>query len=167
MIRRTTDSDFEAIYEIINDAAEAYRGIIPADRWHEPYMSREELRCEIEAGVEFWGSEHEGRLDAVMGIQPVKDVFLIRHAYTRTALCGRGLGAELLRHLHAMATRPMLIGTWAAAEWAIRFYQKHGFRQVSHEEKERLLRIYWSIPERQVATSVVLTDARWSESAGI
>ncbi|HEX7730659.1 MAG TPA: GNAT family N-acetyltransferase [Terracidiphilus sp.] len=161
MIRRTTEADFEAIWQIVNDAAHAYKGIIPADRWHDPYMTREELSKEIAAGVEFWCVENGGIVDAVMGIQPVRDVFLIRHAYTRTAAQGRGYGAQLLAHLHAMAVRPMLIGTWVDATWAIRFYLKHGFKQVELAEKERLLRIYWSIPERQVETSVVLADEKW------
>jgi N-acetylglutamate synthase-like GNAT family acetyltransferase len=161
MIRRTTAADFEQIWEIINDGAVAYKGIIPADRWHEPYMLPQELLDEIAAGVEFWGCEEENGLVAVMGIQPVRDVCLIRHAYTRTASQKRGLGAQLLAHLHALATRPMLIGTWADASWAIHFYEKYGFARVSREEKERLLRLYWSIPERQVETSVVLADQRW------
>lgn len=161
MIRRATDDDFEAIWQIVDDAAIAYKGTIPADRWHEPYMPREELRREIAAGVEFWCFEADGAVQAVMGIQPVRDVFLIRHAYTRTAAQGRGFGAQLLAHLHAMATRPMLIGTWADATWAIRFYTRHGFKQVDWQEKERLLRIYWSIPERQTETSVVLADETW------
>jgi len=161
MIRPCTDEEFEAIFEIVNDAAEAYRGVIPADRWHEPYMPREELRAEIDAGVVFWGCEDGGELAGVMGIQPVRDVTLIRHAYVRTARRRRGIGGRLLAHLRTRTDRPILMGTWAAATWAVGFYEKHGFRRVTHAEKERLLRVYWSIPERQVETSVVLADEAW------
>lgn len=157
-IRPCTEADFETMHAIINDAAQAYRGVIPADRWHEPYMPREELRHEIDAGVRFWGYEEDGALVGVMGIQDVQDVTLIRHAYVYTARRGHGIGGKLLAHLRALADRPILIGTWAAATWAIRFYEKHGFRQVSWAEKERLLRRYWDIPERQVETSVVLAQ---------
>ncbi len=165
MIRRCEESDFEAMYALINDAAHVYRGVIPADRWKEPYMPREELRHEIDAGVEFWGYEEGGDLLGVMGIQQVQDVTLIRHAYVHTAHQRRGIGSELLRHLLAMTDRPTLIGTWADATWAVRFYERHGFRLVTPEEKERLLRKYWEIPERQVETSVVLADERWLASA--
>ena len=156
MIRKCAPEDFQAIYSIINDAATAYKGVIPLDRYHEPYMSEDKLRHEIEDGVVFWGYEEDGALVGVMGIQDVKDVTLIRHAYVRTALRGRGIGGALLVHLLNLAKRPVLIGTWAAATWAISFYEKYGFKVVSHEEKERLLRVYWDIPERQVETSVVL-----------
>lgn len=158
MIRPCTNSDFAALYEIINDAAKAYKGHIPPDRWQEPYMSREHLRHELDAGVVFWGYEESGELLGVMGIQDVQDVTLIRHAYVRTASRGKGIGGKLLAHLKALATRPTLVGTWAAATWAISFYEKHGFRLVTWEEKERLLRMYWNIPERQTETSVVLVD---------
>jgi GNAT superfamily N-acetyltransferase len=161
MIRTCTDADFESIYFIINDAAEAYRGVIPADRWHEPYMPREELWREIESGVRFWGFEVDGELAGVMGIQNVQDVTLIRHAYVRTARRGQGIGGQLIAELWKLTSRPVLMGTWAAATWAIRFYQSHGFRLVTPEEKDRLLKKYWSIPERQVETSVVLADQRW------
>jgi N-acetylglutamate synthase-like GNAT family acetyltransferase len=161
LIRLCNDADFEAMYAIINDAAEAYRGVIPEDRWHEPYMSREELRHEIACGVRFWGYEQQGELVGVMGIQDVEDVTLIRHAYVRTAERGQGIGGTLLCELRRMTARPILIGTWAAATWAIRFYQRHGFRQVTPEEKNRLLKQYWTIPERQIETSVVLADASW------
>jgi N-acetylglutamate synthase-like GNAT family acetyltransferase len=167
MIRRCEQSDFEAMYALINDAAQVYRGVIPADRWQEPYMPREELQHEIDAGVEFWGYEEGGELLGVMGIQPVQDVTLIRHAYVRTAHQHRGIGSQLLRHLLAMTDRPTLIGTWAAAAWAVRFYERHGFRLVTLQEKERLLRKYWHIPERQVETSVVLADERWLTSAQV
>lgn len=158
MIRRCSEPDFEAIYQIVNDAAIAYKGIIPADRWREPYMPRAELRHEIDAGVRFWGIVDEGQLAGVMGIQDVLDVTLIRHAYVRSALRGRGIGGRLLEHLVTLTERPLLIGTWAAATWAIRFYERHGFRLVSAEEKDRLLRKYWSIPERQIETSVVMAQ---------
>lgn len=166
MIRPCRETDFETVGEIINEAAQVYRGIIPKDRWKEPYMSREELRREIEAGVAFWGYEEGGRMAGVMGIQPVQDVTLIRHAYVRPASQGQGIGTALLDTLRRQTGRPILIGTWAAAGWAIRFYERHGFRLVSPAEKTRLLHQYWSIPERQVETSVVLADARWFDSRG-
>jgi N-acetylglutamate synthase-like GNAT family acetyltransferase len=158
LIRQCKDDDFETIYEIINDAALVYKGIIPADRWKEPYMSREELRHEIDEGVVFWGYEKDGNLIGVMGIQDVQDVTLIRHAYVRTPERNKGIGGKLLSHLRRMTDRPILIGTWADAIWAIRFYEKHGFRLISTEEKNRLLKKYWKIPERQVETSVVLAE---------
>lgn len=146
---------------IINDAAQAYRGIIPGDRWHEPYMPEHELRAEIAAGVVFWGAEEDGRLVGVMGLQDVRDVALIRHAYVATARRGSGIGSRLLQHLVAQTDRPILVGTWADATWATRFYVKHGFTLLSPAETEPVLRRYWSIPDRQIATSVVLADARW------
>ena len=158
MIRRSTDDDFAAIEAIINDAAEAYRGVIPADCWHEPYMSRSNLMAEIAAGVNFWGWDEAGELAGVMGIQKVRDATLIRHAYVSTPHQGRGIGGALLTALRGQATGPLLVGTWAAAEWAIRFYERHGFRLVSTEEKNRLLDTYWSIPVRQRETSVVLVQ---------
>jgi N-acetylglutamate synthase-like GNAT family acetyltransferase len=161
MIRPCTEQDLEVMYALINDASQAYRGVIPEDRWKEPYMPREELRHEIAAGVVFWGYEDEGELVGVMGIQDVEDVTLIRHAYVRTACQRRGIGSKLLRHLLGLTERPTLIGTWAAARWAIRFYEGHGYRVVTPQEKERLLRRYWEIPERQVETSIVLADGRW------
>jgi N-acetylglutamate synthase-like GNAT family acetyltransferase len=161
MIRRCGDADVPAMLAIINDAAEAYRGIIPADRWHEPYMPEDGLRAEIAAGVVFWGVEEGGRLVGVMGLQDVRDVMLIRHAYVATAARNSGIGSRLLHHLVAQTDRPILVGTWADATWAIRFYAKHGFTLVSPAEKDRLLPTYWSIPDRQIATSVVLADARW------
>jgi GNAT superfamily N-acetyltransferase len=165
MIRRCGEDDFEAIYSIVNDAAAAYQGVIPADRWHEPYMPKGELRREIDAGVLFWGDEEGGGLVGVMGIQDVQDVTLFRHAYVRTAMRNRGIGGRLLAFLYDQADRPVLIGTWAAADWAIRFYEKHGFRLVPPGEKDRLLRKYWSIPERQTETSVVLADKKWFRQA--
>ena len=161
MIRRCLDGDFEAIYLIVNDAAEAYRKAIPKDRWKDPYMSRDEFRREISEGVMFWGYEEDGRLLGVMGIQDVEDVSLVRHAYVCTSRQREGIGTRLLSHLRSQATRPFLVGTWADAIWAIRFYEEHGFRLVSAEEKDRLLTKYWSIPERQIETSVVLADGKW------
>jgi len=163
MIRKCNDSDFETVSEIINDGAQAYQGVIPADRLREPYMDKEELRHEIDAGVEFWGYEEAGELLGVMGIQHVLDVTLIRHAYVRTARQNKGIGGKLLLHLRTMTSRPILIGTWADASWAIRFYEKHGFRVVTVEEKNRLLKKYWSIPDRQIETSVVLAQENWSD----
>ena len=161
MIRACVDGDFEAVLEIVNEAARAYDGVIPGDRYHEPYMPAAELRAEIDAGVAFWAWEEDDTAPSVlgvMGIQDVKDVTLIRHAYVRSAQQGRGIGAGLLAALRARTTRPLLIGTWADAVWAIRFYEKHGFEVVPAEEKAALLRRYWSIPERQIETSVVLAE---------
>jgi GNAT superfamily N-acetyltransferase len=161
MIRRCDDTDFEVIWTIINDGAQAYKGIIPEDRWTEPYMAREKLRHEMDEGVVFWGYDEAGTLAGVMGLQQVQDVTLIRHAYVRGSSQKRGIGGHLLGHLREMASRPVLIGTWADAVWAIRFYEKNGFQMVGAREKDRLLKKYWSIPERQVETSVVLADAAW------
>lgn len=158
MIRRCDDTDFETILEIINDAANAYKGVIPPDRWKAPYMSRDELRSEIDGGVIFWGYGKDGGLIGVMGIQDVQDVTLIRHAYVRTEKRNQGIGGHLLSFLRKQTSRRLLVGTWADASWAIRFYEKHGFGMVPPEEKDRLLRKYWSIPERQVETSVVLEE---------
>lgn len=157
-VRDCTPEDTDRILAIINAAAEAYRGVIPADRWHEPYMSATELQREIADGVRFMGCEEGGMLLGVMGIQPVREVDLIRHAYVLPEQQGRGLGGKLLRNFREGSRRPMLIGTWAAADWAIRFYQRHGFSLVSAERTPELLSAYWSIPERQIATSVVLAD---------
>jgi GNAT superfamily N-acetyltransferase len=165
MIRPCDNNDFESIYSIINDAAKAYEGVIPEDRWKEPYMPKEELRHEMDEGVLFWGYDEGGRLVGVMGIQHIQDVTLIRHAYVLTTRQNQGLGGKLLSDLRGQSNRPILIGTWADAVWAIRFYQKHGFRLVSQEEKNRLLKRYWSIPKRQVETSVVLADRRWFDLA--
>ena len=161
MIRLCDDSEFDVIFEIINDAAQAYDGVIPADRWKEPYMSRDELRHEMDQGVVFWGYEEDGELAGVMGIQDVQDVTLIRHAYVRTAKRNQGIGSKLLACLLEQTDRLVLIGTWADAVWAIRFYESHGFRLVSPEVKARLLKKYWSIPDRQVETSVVLAGQKW------
>ena len=165
MIRPCDNNDFESIYSIINDAAKAYEGVIPEDRWKEPYMPKEELRHEMDEGVLFWGYDEGGELVGVMGIQHIRDVTLIRHAYVLTTRQNQGLGGKLLSQLRGQSNRPILIGTWADAVWAIRFYQKHGFRLVSQEEKNRLLKRYWSIPKRQVETSVVLADRRWFDLA--
>jgi GNAT superfamily N-acetyltransferase len=158
-MRPCTDADFEVMLAVINAAAHAYEGVIPADRYGDPYMPAEELRGEIEAGVRFWGCVVGGELVAVMGSQDVDDVTLIRHAYVHPDHQRRGLGALLLDHLVGRATMPLLVGTWADAWWAVRFYERHGFALVTSDEKNRLLRRYWSISERQVATSVVLAQA--------
>ncbi len=161
MIRECTESDFESIYEIINDAAKAYRGIIPKHSWDEPYMSKKELTIEIQDGIVFWGNEQEGQLTGVMGLQEKRDVTLIRHAYVRTKLRKQGIGTKLLRHLEQVTEKPILIGTWADATWAISFYKKRGYKLVAEAEKDILLKKYWTIPDAQMATSVVLVDAKW------
>ena len=161
MIRRCSAQDFDRIHTIINEGARAYKGVIPADRWTEPYMSTHQLQLEIDEGVIFWGYEDSGQLSGVMGIQPVRDVTLIRHAYVLTVSQKHGIGSSLLAHLRELATAPVLIGTWADAVWAIRFYEKHGFQIVTAREKDQLLRKYWTIPDRQIETSVVLADATW------
>jgi N-acetylglutamate synthase-like GNAT family acetyltransferase len=163
MIRRCDDRDFEVTWAIINDGAQVYRGTIPEDRWTEPYMSREKLQHEINDGVVFWGYEEDGNLLGVMGLQQVRDVTLIRHAYVRSSSQKQGIGTHLLSHLRLLTKRPVLIGTWADAVWAIRFYERHGFQMVSAKEKDLLLKQYWNIPERQIETSVVLADAKWRE----
>jgi N-acetylglutamate synthase-like GNAT family acetyltransferase len=160
MIRKCTADDVPEIDAIINEAARAYQGVIPADCWHEPYMKRSELVDEIAKGVEFWGWEEAGILVGIMGLQKVQDVTLIRHAYVRPSHQSRGVGGALLTHLAEQTSGPLLVGTWAAAHWAIKFYERHGFRLVDAEEKDRLLTTYWSIPRRQQETSVVLIRAR-------
>jgi GNAT superfamily N-acetyltransferase len=155
-IRRCRDDEREAIFAIVNAAAEAYRGVIPADRWHEPYMPLHELDGEIAAGVVFWGYEAGGAIVGIMGVQRVREVDLIRHAYVSPGSQRQGIGGALLEELAASTSRRMLVGTWAAADWAIRFYRRHGFEQVSPERKAELLKAYWTIPERQIETSVVL-----------
>jgi N-acetylglutamate synthase-like GNAT family acetyltransferase len=165
-IRKGVANDFEAILAVINDAAQAYRGVIPSDRWHEPYMSADELAKEIASGVIFWIAEDDERLLGVMGIQDKEDVALVRHAYTATTLQRKGVGTKLLRHIETSAGKPILIGTWADASWAIEFYRRNGFTVVSEEDKNFLLRTYWSIPARQVETSVVLADRRWMNARG-
>ena len=157
-IRPCREDERGAILEIVNAAAEAYRGVIPADRWHEPYMPESELREEIAAGVEFWGLDTDEGLIGIMGVQPVRDVELIRHAYVQPDKQRYGVGAELLEHLRRHSTRRMLVGTWAAATWAISFYQRHGFELVAPARAAALLREYWTIPQRQIETSVVLIN---------
>lgn len=161
MIRNATEKDFDEIYNIINDAAIAYKGIIPADRWHEPYMTKDELAKQIEAGVEFSCYLDEDKIIGVMGIEDKKAVNLIRHAYVATSQRKKGIGTILLRELIKDSKKPILIGTWKAAQWAISFYEKHGFHLVSEKEKDVLLRKYWDIPNRQVETSVVLADEKY------
>jgi N-acetylglutamate synthase-like GNAT family acetyltransferase len=164
-IRQAQTADRPAMLAIINRAAEAYRGVIPADCWHEPYMPAEELAAEIGAGVRFWVAE-EDRMLGVMGMQDKGDVALVRHAYVAPAMQRQGVGQALLRHVQALTQKPVLIGTWAAASWAVDFYKRNGFALVTPQEKDRLLRRYWSIPARQVDTSVVLADERWRGGAG-
>ena len=159
-IRSCRDHDTDAMLATINAAAQVYRGVIPADRWHEPYMLASELRSEVASGVVFVACELDGAVAGVMGIQPVRNVDLIRHAYVLPEHQGRGLGGALLAHLRARTARPILIGTWAAATWAVAFYERHGFHLVPDEARGLLLRAYWSIPERQAETSVVLSAPR-------
>jgi N-acetylglutamate synthase-like GNAT family acetyltransferase len=163
MIRCCDKRDFELIWSIINDGARAYQGVIPADCWTEPYMSGDNLRDEIQDGVTFWGYEENQTLAGVMGIQQVQDVALIRHAYVRTNCQNHGIGGRLLAHLRTLASGPILIGTWADALWAIRFYERHGFHVVAPQVKQRLLKRYWKVPDRQVEMSVVLADSNWHE----
>jgi N-acetylglutamate synthase-like GNAT family acetyltransferase len=155
-------ADFEEILIVINDAASAYKDVIPEDRWHEPYMSEQELQSQIDAGVRFWCYHENNRIVGVMGIQDKQEVTLIRHAYVRTIARNKGIGGKLLDHLSKMTAKPILIGTWADATWAINFYKKHGFNLVSSADKERLLQKYWTIPLRQIETSVVLASSQWN-----
>jgi len=168
-IRKFRTDDFETILAIVNDAAQAYRGVIPDDRWHEPYMAVEELRSEIVDGVVFWVVEDEGGVVGVMGLQDKGEVALVRHAYVKTKLQRKGIGTSLLRHVESLTDKPILIGTWTAASWAIDFYRQNGFTIVPNREKNHLLRTYWSIPVRQIELSVVLADRRWmaAQSKGI
>jgi N-acetylglutamate synthase-like GNAT family acetyltransferase len=161
LICQCRPEDFNTIYDIINEAAVAYRGIIPADMWHEPYMTKEELKLQIDQGVQFWNYAEQQEIFGVMGLQWKGDVTLIRHAYVRTAKRNKGIGSKLLENLRAKSATPVLIGTWADASWALTFYEKHGFRLLSEEEKNHVLRKYWTIPARQVDTSVVLASADW------
>jgi N-acetylglutamate synthase-like GNAT family acetyltransferase len=165
-IRKSKAEDFEAMLAIVNDAAEAYRGVIPVDRWHEPYMPADELANQIADGVVFWVAEDEGALLGVMGIQDKGEVALVRHAYIATTLQRKGVGTRLLRHVESLTDKPILIGTWADASWAIEFYRRNGFTVVPTGAKDRLLRKYWSIPPRQIETSVVLADSRWMKALG-
>lgn len=161
MIRNASESDFYDIYNVINDAAMAYKGIIPADRWHEPYMTKEELQAQIDDGVRFSCYIDKNKVVGVMGIQDKNDVKLIRHAYVITRERKKGIGTILIRELLRDSKKPILIGTWRAAQWAISFYEKHGFFVVPEEERNILLKKYWTIPDRQVETSVVLADAKY------
>lgn len=149
---------------IVNDAAQAYRGVIPADRWRDPYMPLAELANEIADGVVFWVAEENGRLIGVMGMQDKGKVALVRHAYVKPTMQRKGVGTKLLRHVESLTEMPILIGTWADASWAIEFYRRNGYTVVPNNFKNSLLRRYWSIPERQVETSVVLADGRWMQS---
>ncbi|MGZ6596826.1 MAG: GNAT family N-acetyltransferase [Solirubrobacteraceae bacterium] len=163
VIRPCHDLERARILEIVNCAAEAYRDVIPSDRWHEPYMPPHELDQELSAGVRFWGYEADGSLVGVMGIQRVRDVDLIRHAYVLPNRQGHGVGGALLEHLQRLSRQRMLVGTWAAAEWAIRFYRRHGFQLARPERTAALLKTYWTIPDRQIATSVVLANPPFLE----
>lgn len=163
LIRQSEEADLEQMLAVVNEAAQAYRGVIPTDRWHEPYMPKDELVAEIAHGVIFRVAEEGGRLLGVMGIQDKGAVALVRHAYVATARQRSGVGTKLLRHVEGLADKPILIGTWADAAWAIDFYRRNGYTVVPDEDKKRLLRTYWSIPERQVEASVVLADRRWME----
>ena len=165
LIRQGVEADVAAIAAVINEAAQAYRGVIPGDRWHEPYMPTDELEKEISDGVVFWVAEQEGRLSGVMGIQDKGDVALVRHAYVAPTIQRSGVGTRLLRHVQGLTDKPILIGTWAAAWWAIEFYRRNGFTVVPNRDKDRLLQTYWSIPARQIETSVVLADGRWMEAS--
>src|SRR3979490_2171525 len=164
LIRKSVEADLAAILGIVNDAAQAYRGVIPAERWREPSMPAGELAEEIAGGVVFWVAEQDGRLLGVMGIQDKGAVALLRHAYVAPDIQRKGVGTRLLRHVEGLADKPILIGTWADASWAIEFYRRNGFSVVPNSD--RLLRTYWSIPARQVETSVVLADRRWREAEG-
>jgi N-acetylglutamate synthase-like GNAT family acetyltransferase len=164
LIRRSTEADVPAMLTIVNDAARAYRGVIPADRWHEPYMSADELASEIAEGVVFWVAEEEGRLVGVMGMQDKGEVALVRHAYVAPTTQRAGVGTRLLGHVEDLVDKPILIGTWAAASWAIEFYRRNGFTAVPTSHKNRLLQTYWSIPARQIEASVVLANGRWIEA---
>ena len=164
VIRKSQQSDLEAMLAIVNDAAQAYRGVIPADRWREPYMPLDELDGEIADGVVFWVAEEDGRLLGVMGIQDKGEVALVRHAYVKPTMQRKGVGTKLLHHVESLTGKPVLIGTWADASWAIEFYRRNGFTVVPNAHKDALLRRYWSIPARQVETSVVLADGRWMQA---
>jgi len=165
MIRHCHKADFQTIYEIINDSAKAYRGVIPQHSWREPYMSKNELSREIQEGVIFWGYQQDGKLAGVMGLQEKRDVTLIRHAYVLTKFRKQGIGTNLLRYLERATEKPILIGTWANATWAISFYEKRGYQLVSAVDKDVLLKKYWTVPDAQIETSVVLADATWTKDS--
>jgi N-acetylglutamate synthase-like GNAT family acetyltransferase len=160
-IRSYGPDELGLVEEIINDSAQAYKGVIPPDFWREPYLPLSELKQQAKAGVIFFGTQQEGKLAGVIGMELVQDVTLIRHNYVRTAFRNRGIGGQLLEHVHAMAPGPVLVGTWIAAAWAITFYEQHGFRQVIPAERDRLLKKYWSMPARQIEVSMVMADNRW------
>jgi GNAT superfamily N-acetyltransferase len=160
-IRPCDENDLPELFAVCNDAALAYRGAIAADLWTEPYLSDVELRREIASGVMFFGAVEDGDLVGVMGLQHIEDVTLIRHAYTRSQRQGKGIGSALLSHLRSRTTSPVLIGTWSAATWAIRFYERHGFMLIDEQRRDPVLRRYWTIPDRQIEESVVLADAQW------
>jgi len=166
LIRLCNNDEIEEVHRIINDAATAYKGHIPDDRYHEPYMTIDELNIEINDGVVLWVYEEEKKIKGVMGIQDKNEVSLIRHAYVRTHQRNSGIGTKLLAHLMELTEKPILIGTWAAADWAIRFYKKNGFELVASDEKVNLLKKYWNIPERQIETSVVLVNNAWERIKG-
>lgn len=157
-IRAASADDFATVLAIVNQAAEAYRGVIPTDCWQDPYMSDEALRGEIAAGVAFWGLEIDGALAGVMGAQRVRNVDLIRHAYVLPGFQGSGVGSALMAHVRAVSGPQMLVGAWAAASWAIGFYQRHGFALTTPVDTDALLRTYWSVSPRQIETSVVLAS---------
>jgi GNAT superfamily N-acetyltransferase len=164
LVRKSVDADLQAIFAVVNAAAQVYGGVIPPDRWHEPYMPRDELISEIAHGIVFWVAEEEGVLLGIMGIQDKGPVALVRHAYVAPSAQRKGIGTRLLRHVQGLTDKPILIGTWADASWAIAFYRRNGFTLLPGHVKDRLLRTYWSIPERQIETSVVLADGRWMEA---
>lgn len=167
-IVRCEAKDFKRVCDVINDAAEAYKGVIPRDCWKEPYMSREELRREIQHGVVFWGYRREAsahELVGVMGLQDLEEVTLVRHAYVRNSSQNQGIGSVLLSHVLGLATHPVLVGTWADASWAIRFYEKHGFNLIGTKQKDELLKRYWTVPKRQAVASVVLANRSWFETS--
>jgi len=157
-VRDCTVSDLDQMYRIVNSAAKAYEGVIPADRYREPYMPVEELRREMKRMTFFGWEEGEG-LVGVMGLEAVKGVSLVRHAYVLPASQKRGIGARLLQHAkEVFAGERLLVGTWADAYWAVDFYKKHGFRLCP--DKDSLLKKYWNVPARQIETSVVLEFER-------
>ena len=154
MIRKCNSEDTERIYHIVNTAAKAYEGVIADDCYHQPYMPREELEQEMKRVV-FYGWQANGKTVGVMGIEPIKDVTLIRHAYVLPDYQDRGIGRKLLEHLLEQTnTAQLLVGTWKDATWAVRFYEKNGFEMMPG--KDELLSEYWDIPKRQIETSVVL-----------
>lgn len=164
LIRESRKADLATVLAIVNAAAQAYRGVIPADQWREPYMPQDGLENEIAEGVIFWVAEVNGRLGAVMGIQDKGEVALVRHAYVSPILQRRGVGTSLLRYVQGLTSKPILIGTWADALWAIEFYRRNGFTLVPNMEKDSLIRKYWSVPARQAEVSVVLANPRWMDA---